>query len=72
MKATYDREQDILLIEVLPEAVIDHAEQSGSLISHFSPEDQLVLLETLDASQFLSSLMQVAIRGGEQALSPAA
>jgi len=68
MKAKYDREEDILLIEVIESAIIDHAEQTGSLIAHFSKEDELVLLEILDASRFLTTIMQVAMRGGEVAL----
>jgi uncharacterized protein YuzE len=29
MKLSYDREEDILMIEVAPGGVIDHAEQAG-------------------------------------------
>ena len=32
---------------------IDYAEQSGDLIVHFSSKREVVLLEILDASQFL-------------------
>ena len=32
---------------------IDYAEQSGNLIVHFSPKREAVLLEILDASNFL-------------------
>lgn len=34
---------------------IDYAEQSGDLIVHFSPKREAVLLEILDATQFLKS-----------------
>lgn len=32
---------------------IDYAEQSKDVIAHFSPKNELVLLEILDASKFL-------------------
>ncbi len=63
MKIKYDREEDILLIEVMPEGIIDHAEHSGSLIAHFTADGQLVVLEILDASHFLSMVFQAALRG---------
>lgn len=52
MKIKYNKEDDILLLE-LNDQKIDYAEQSGDLIVHFSPKRQAVLLEILDASQFL-------------------
>ncbi len=72
MKIKYNREEDILVIEVIADGVIDHAEQSGSIISHFNENDALVLLEILNASQFLTTLMRVAMREGENTLVPAA
>jgi hypothetical protein len=35
MKLSYDREEDILMIETAPEGAIDHAEHTGPLIAHF-------------------------------------
>lgn len=52
MKFKYNKEDDILLIE-LNDQNIDYAEQSGDLIVHFSPKREAVLLEILDASLFL-------------------
>lgn len=52
MKFKYNKEDDILLIE-LNDQNIDYAEQSGDLIVHFSPKREAVLLEILDASVFL-------------------
>lgn len=66
MRINYDREEDILMIETLPEGVIDHAEQTGTFIAHFSKEGQLLLLEILDASEVLASLIKVAVRGKEE------
>lgn len=65
MKVRYDRSEDVLLIEVMPEGTIDHAEQSNSIIAHFTADGHLVLLEILDASRFLTQLFQVALRGEE-------
>lgn len=52
MKLKYNKEDDVMLIE-LNNKPIDYAEQSGDLIVHFSPKREAVLLEILDASQFL-------------------
>ncbi len=49
----YDPEADALLIEVSKRA-IDHAEEMGSVIVHFTKDDKPVALEILDASRFLS------------------
>jgi len=68
MKVNYDREEDILMIEVAPKECIDHAEQQGPFIAHFSEEGKLVLLEILDASDLLSSLVKVTARGGQEKL----
>jgi len=58
MKARYSREDDVLLL-YLSEGRIDHAEESGGVIVHFSPEDRPVLLEVLDASDFVSRLTKL-------------
>jgi hypothetical protein len=60
------------MIETASSGVIDHAEHSGPFISHFSREGQLLLLEILDASEFLSSLIKVSLRDQEQAVLPVA
>lgn len=52
MKFSYNRKDDVLLIE-LSNKKIDYAEQSGSFIVHFSPKREAVLLEILNASAFL-------------------
>ena len=68
MRLSYDREEDILMIETSPEGAIDHAEHTGSFIAHFSRDGQLLLLEILDASEFLSSLIKATLRSEEQEL----
>jgi uncharacterized protein YuzE len=62
MKAKYDREEDILMIEIMPEGIIDHAEHVDGVIAHLTEDNRLVLLEILDASEFLSSLVKVTMR----------
>jgi len=52
MKFHYNRQDDVLMI-TLNDQKIDYAEQSGDIIVHFSPKREAVLLEILDASQFL-------------------
>lgn len=72
MKLNYDQAQDILMVEIDGVGVIDHAEQSGPIISHFSAEGRLILLEVLDASEFLSAVIKATMRGQEQTLPLAA
>ena len=56
----YSKDADALLIELSSEPV-DHAEESGQVIVHFSKAGVPVLLEILDAKDFvlrsLSSLV---------------
>ena len=61
MKASYNREDDVAMIE-LGRQKIDHAEESENVIIHFSADDKPVLLEILDASNFLAQLVQTSIR----------
>jgi uncharacterized protein YuzE len=72
MRVQYDRQEDILIIEALPEGIIDHAEQVDGVIVHLTEDGQVVLLEILDASEFLSSLVKVTMRPtSEGILAPA-
>jgi hypothetical protein len=56
-----DRKEDILILE-LSEAAIDHAEESSPIIAHFGEDHRLVLLEVLEASDFLAKLTKPAMR----------
>ena len=49
MKIKYHRQEDILTLE-LSKAPIDHAEEAGPIIAHFSADDELVLLEMMTTS----------------------
>lgn len=62
MRVKYNRKEDILTLE-LSEAPIDHAEEGGPIIAHFSADDRLVVLEILEASDFVSKLTKGVMRG---------
>ncbi len=59
----YDREEDILTIETASDGVVDHAEHAGPFIAHFDVAGRLLLLEVLDASDVLASMVKVTARG---------
>ena len=61
MKVRYDREVDILTIELSDED-IDYAEEAGPIIIHFSKENKPVLIEILDASEFLAELTKISMK----------
>ena len=61
MKVRYNRKEDILTLEV-SKGSIDHAEESGPIIAHFSTDDRLVLLEILDASDILAHLTKATMK----------
>ena len=69
MKIRYSRDDDVLMVEAAEGGAVDHAEQVGPFITHFDSEGRLLILEVLDASEFLSSLIKATVRGEEQELS---
>ena len=60
MNIRYDREEDILTCEVSPDK-IDYAEELDSIIVHFTKQGKPVLLEILDASNFIAETTRAAI-----------
>lgn len=52
MKMRYDKEDDVMMIWFSKEPV-DYAEQNKDLIVHFSKKNKPVLIEILDATNFL-------------------
>jgi hypothetical protein len=60
-KVRYSKDVDALLIELSTQPV-EYAEESGQFIVHFNKEGQPVILEIMDAKNFLlgslSSLMK--------------
>ena len=64
MRIKYNREDDVLLIEISDEK-IDYAEEAGNMIIHFSKDGKPVLIEILDASEFLTEIMKASMKGME-------
>lgn len=58
IKYRYDKEDDILMV-FLGKGKIDDAQQTGNIISHFSANGELLLLEILDASKFLEATSRI-------------
>ncbi len=52
MRVKYNREDDVLLIEISDEKIY-YAEEVGNMIIHFSKDGKPVLIEILDASEYL-------------------
>ncbi len=69
MKISYDREQDIMLLE-LSSKPIKFAEKMGPIIVHFSEDEKPVLLEILDASEFITTALKVSIQAKQEELQP--
>jgi len=61
MKVSYNRESDVLLIQV-SEAKVDYAEEMGPIIIHFTKDGKPVLLEILDASEVISEMAKIGMR----------
>jgi len=60
----YSKDVDALLIE-LSQGTIDHAEESGQLIVHFTKKGEPVLLEILDARDFLLNSLSSLVKETE-------
>ncbi len=58
MKLRYDKEDDVLMIWFSKKPV-DYAEQAKNIIVHFSKDHKPILVEILEASQFLRRTSQV-------------
>jgi len=67
MRISYNREEDIIIIEVSEEG-IDYAEEVGQMIIHFTRERKPVLVEILDASDFLAEITKVSLRAKDSKL----
>ena len=66
-KIRYSKDADAILVE-LSDKPIDHAEESGQIIVHFSKEGEPVLLEILDAKEFLLSSLSSLVKEKEVSL----
>ena len=63
-KIRYSKDVDILLIE-LSDKPIDYAEEEGNLIIHFSKDGEPVLIEILDAKEFVLGTLSSVMREEE-------
>ena len=63
-KIRYSQDADALLIE-FSENPIDHAEEAEQVIIHFSSTGVPVLLEILDAKEFLMGSLSTVMNGNE-------
>lgn len=61
MKIKYDRDADVLTME-LSDKSIDHAEEAGPMIIHLTDDNKPVLNEIMDASEFLANLTKISIK----------
>jgi len=52
MRIRYDKEDDVMMVWLSKEPIV-HAEQSKGVIIHFSKGHKPVLMEILDAKEFL-------------------
>ncbi|MBM3945954.1 MAG: DUF2283 domain-containing protein [SAR202 cluster bacterium] len=66
-KIRYNKEADALMIELSREP-IDHAEETGPFIIHFSRDGHPVLLEILDAKDFVLGSLSSVVKGTEATL----
>ena len=61
MRISYDRDVDVLMIEISDED-IDYAEEAGPMVIHFSKDGKPVLIEILDASEFLAEITKISMK----------
>jgi len=65
MKVRYSRDEDVLLVE-LSEDKVDYAEEMGPVIVHFTEGGRPIILEILDASEFITEISKAAMRAREE------
>lgn len=66
-KIRYSKDVDALIIE-LSNKPIDYAEEEGQMIVHFDKDGELVLLEILDAKEFVMSSLVSVLKEKEVAI----
>jgi uncharacterized protein YuzE len=63
-KIRYSKDVDALLVE-LSDKQIDYAEEEGQMIIHFSKNGEPVLIEILDAKDFILNSLSSLVREKE-------
>ncbi len=62
MKLKYNRDVDILKLELNESPTIDHAEHIGQTIVHLTLDNQPVLIEITDAREFVGALVDAVMQ----------
>ncbi|MBI5038525.1 MAG: DUF2283 domain-containing protein [Nitrospirae bacterium] len=66
-KIRYSKDVDALIVE-LSDKPIDYAEEEGQVIVHFSREGEPVLIEILDAKEFILGTISIVMKEKEIAI----
>lgn len=66
-KMRYDHEDDVLMVWFNEDKTVDHAEQVGQSILHLTAEGVPVLLEILNASEFVVELVRTVVATSPEA-----
>jgi hypothetical protein len=61
LRMRYDQEDDVLMVWFADNKKVDHAERTGSSILHLTEQDEPVMLEILNARDFVVDLVRTAI-----------
>lgn len=69
-RISYEPEADVLTVEVSRTAPIDFAKEIGNIVVHFTKQGVPVLMEVLNASQFVSQAADL-VRGRKDTASEA-
>ncbi len=67
LKIRYDQEDDVLMVWFADNKRVDHAEQVGDSILHMTQNDEPVLLEILNAQDFVVDLVKAVMTASPQA-----
>ncbi len=65
-KISYEPEADVLSVEISREAPIDFAKELGNVVVHFTKHNVPVLIEVLNASQFVTQAARLIGQGKQE------
>lgn len=65
-KISYEPEADVLSVEISREAPIDFAKELGNVVVHFTKHNMPVLIEVLNASQFVAQATKLIGQGKDE------
>ncbi len=66
-KIKYSKDVDALMVE-LSDKPIDYAEEEGQVIVHFAQDGEPVLIEILDAKEFVLNMLSSVMKEKEVAI----